>query len=183
MKIVGITFPISLFWFAWTSYTSIHWIVPILASALWGWSFYTLILLTYTYTEDSYKVRLSPFKFGVVGYYKVSPHCIILYPNFPIFTLIAPLTRKQTYSASALAGIGLIRNIAGAGFPLFGTQMYHKLGNQGATSLLAGLAVLMVPIPFVFMKYGPRLREASPWARVHIDADELEGDDDEQLDV
>ena len=48
-------FPISLFWFAWTSYKSVHWIVPIIASALWGWSFYTLILMTYTYTEDSYK--------------------------------------------------------------------------------------------------------------------------------
>jgi hypothetical protein len=33
-KIAGVTFPISLFWFAWTSYRSIHWIVPILASAL-----------------------------------------------------------------------------------------------------------------------------------------------------
>ncbi|TVY60679.1 Efflux pump FUB11 [Lachnellula suecica] len=132
-KIAGITFPISLFWFAWTCYTSIHWIVPILASAFWGWSFYMLILMTYTYTEDSYK----------------------------------------TYSASALAGIGLIRNVAGAGFPLFATQMYGRLGNQGATSLLAGLAVLMVPIPFLFTKYGRRLREASPWARVHIDGDEL----------
>ncbi|KAG6988563.1 major facilitator superfamily multidrug transporter mdrA [Physcia stellaris] len=56
-KIAAITLPISLFWFAWTSYKTIHWIVPILASALWGWSFYALILMTYTYTEDSYKVE------------------------------------------------------------------------------------------------------------------------------
>lgn len=49
-------FPISLFWFAWTTYKSVHFIVPIIASAFWGWSFYTLILMTYTYTEDSYKV-------------------------------------------------------------------------------------------------------------------------------
>ena len=55
-KMASVTLPISLFWFAWTSYTSVHWIVPIIASALWGWSFYTLILMTYTYTEDSYKV-------------------------------------------------------------------------------------------------------------------------------
>lgn len=55
-KTAAITFPISLFWFAWTTYQSVHWIVPIVASALWGWSFYTLILMTYTYTEDSYKV-------------------------------------------------------------------------------------------------------------------------------
>ena len=55
-KVAAVTFPISLFWFAWTTYTSVHWIVPILASALWGWSFYTLILMTYMVTEDSYKV-------------------------------------------------------------------------------------------------------------------------------
>ena len=57
-KLAAIAFPISMFWFAWTSYQSVHWIVPILASALWGWSFYTLILMTYMYIEDSYKVGL-----------------------------------------------------------------------------------------------------------------------------
>jgi hypothetical protein len=71
--------------------------------------------------------------------------------------------------------MGLVRNVAGAGFPLFGTQMYHKLGNQGATSLLDGLAVLMVPIPFILAKYGRALRERSPWARVHMEDPE---DDD-----
>ena len=57
-KLAAVTFPISLFWFAWTSYRSVHWIVPIVASSLWGWSFYILILMTYTYTEDSYKVKI-----------------------------------------------------------------------------------------------------------------------------
>lgn len=56
-KLAGVVLPISMFWFAWTSYTSVHWIVPIIASAFWGWSFYTLILMTYMYTVDSYKVR------------------------------------------------------------------------------------------------------------------------------
>ena len=54
-QIAGITFPIAMFWFAWTS-KSTHWIIPIIASSLWGWSFYTLILMTFQYTEDSYKV-------------------------------------------------------------------------------------------------------------------------------
>lgn len=75
----------------------------------------------------------------------------------------------RTYAASALAGIGLIRNLAGAGFPLFGTQMYDRLRNAGASSLLAGLAVLMVPIPFVLGRYGERLRRRSPWASQHVD--------------
>lgn len=55
-KVAAITFPASLFWFAWTSSKDVHFMAPIMASALWGWSFYTLILMTYTYTEDSYKV-------------------------------------------------------------------------------------------------------------------------------
>lgn len=55
-QIAGIMLPIATFWFAWTS-KSFHWIVPIIASSLWGWSFYTLILMTFQYTEDSYKAR------------------------------------------------------------------------------------------------------------------------------
>ncbi|TAQ86180.1 hypothetical protein B7494_g5474 [Chlorociboria aeruginascens] len=121
-KIAGIAFPISLFWFAWTSYVTMPWIIPILA-------------------KDSYK----------------------------------------TFSASALAGIGFIRNIAGAGFPLFGTQMYHKLGNQGATALLAALACIMVPIPFILDTYGLKLRERSPWARVHIEGKEGDENQDENV--
>ena len=50
-------FPISLFWFSWTTYKSVHFIVPVIASAFFGWTFYTLILMTYTYTEDTYKVN------------------------------------------------------------------------------------------------------------------------------
>lgn len=81
----------------------------------------------------------------------------------------------QTFSASALAGIGFIRNLAGAGFPLFGSQMFHKLGNQGAVSLLAGLACLMVPIPFILGRHGARLRERSPWASMHIETADDDG--------
>ncbi|KAF8855269.1 hypothetical protein BDZ45DRAFT_746646 [Acephala macrosclerotiorum] len=53
--VAAIVFPASLFWFAWTTYTSVHWIVPIIASAFYGWSFYTLILMTFMYVEDTYK--------------------------------------------------------------------------------------------------------------------------------
>lgn len=44
--------------------------------------------------------------------------------------------------------------------------MYHKLGEQGATSLLAGLAVLMVPIHFILGRYGKALKERSTWERI-----------------
>jgi hypothetical protein len=62
-----------------------------------------------------------------------------------------------------------VRNLADAGLNLFGTQIYRKLGIQGATSMLVGLVVLMVPIPFVLGWYGRKIRERSPWASVERD--------------
>jgi len=81
----------------------------------------------------------------------------------------------QVYSASALAGMGFIRNIAGAGFPLFARGMFKSLGFQWAGTLLACLACVLIPIPFVLEKYGKQLRTKSPWAREHMeDDDEVE---------
>ena len=122
MRWAGVCLPISLFWFAWTSYASVHWIMPsvmfclhafsglthvsrILASVLWGWSFYTAILATYMYVEDScvfWSMHLQS-QLKVLAY------------------------RYKVYSASALAGLGLVRNAAGAGFPLFAAQYVLRL--------------------------------------------------------
>lgn len=49
-------------------------------------------------------------------------------------------------------------------FPLFGLAMYHKLGDQWATSLLALLTVAMVPFPIIFFKYGKQIRGKSRFA-------------------
>jgi hypothetical protein len=78
----------------------------------------------------------------------------------------------QTYSASALAGVILVRNLVGAGFPLFATQMYERLDYEWASSLLGFIAILLVPIPWVFFYYGERIRLRSPWAREHFDSEE-----------
>ena len=75
----------------------------------------------------------------------------------------------QVFSASALAGVGLVRNVAGAGFPLFARQMFLQEGYQWAGSILAFLALLLVPIPFILAKYGRILRLRSPWAKQHMD--------------
>lgn len=48
-----------------------------------------------------------------------------------------------------------------AAFPLFGNQMYETLGFQWASSLLAFLTLAMVPFPFLFFKYGKRIRARS----------------------
>ncbi|EAA61584.1 hypothetical protein AN7796.2 [Aspergillus nidulans FGSC A4] len=124
--------PLSLFWFGWTSYSSVHWIVPIIASSFFGAGLYIVILSILNYVVDGY----------------------------------------QTYSASALAGVILVRNIVGAGFPLFATQMYERLGYEWASSLLGFIAILLVPIPFVFFYKGEVIRLRSPWAREHFNSSE-----------
>jgi len=47
---------------------------------------------------------------------------------------------------------------------LFATQMFHNLGVQWAGSLLGFLALAFMPIPFLFYKYGPKLRGMSRFA-------------------
>jgi hypothetical protein len=87
----------------------------------------------------------------------------------------------RTYAASALAGLGFVRNLAGGGFPLFGTQLFEKEGYQYAGTILAGLACVLIPIPFILEKYGKQLRLKSPWAREHME--DVDGEDDAQRDV
>lgn len=53
------------------------------------------------------------------------------------------------YAASVLAGNDFMRSCFGAGFPLFATAMYKKLGVAWASSLLAFLGIAFIPIPFV----------------------------------
>ncbi|KXL47678.1 hypothetical protein M433DRAFT_70523 [Acidomyces richmondensis BFW] len=65
------------------------------------------------------------------------------------------------YANSAIAVNTFLRSICGAVFPLFAPAMYHKLGVQWATSLLAFLCVAFLPAPILFYKYGAKIRERS----------------------
>lgn len=112
---------ISLFWFGWTSYASIHWISPVLAAGLLGVGLMGLFTSLFNYIVDVYLWA----------------------------------------AASALAGNTVMRACFGAGFPLFATQMYDKLGTQWASSLLGFLALAMTPVPLLLIKYGPTLRARS----------------------
>jgi hypothetical protein len=53
-----------------------------------------------------------------------------------------------------------------AGFPMFASQMYAKLGIIGASCLLGGLAIVFMPVPFVLFKYGRKIRSMSKNAMV-----------------
>ncbi|WWC99974.1 hypothetical protein V866_006883 [Kwoniella sp. B9012] len=58
----------------------------------------------------------------------------------------------------------LFRSSWGAAFPLFAHALFKHLGTGGGNSLLGGLACLFVPAPFLFIKYGHKIREKSRYA-------------------
>ncbi|EJD54229.1 MFS general substrate transporter [Auricularia subglabra TFB-10046 SS5] len=121
----AVLFPLGLFWMAFTTYKSVHWSVPIVASI--------------------------PFGVGTI------------YIFTTVFTFL--VTAYRPYAASAMAGNSFCRPAAAAAFPLFAGPMYKRLGTVGATALLAGLATIMSPLPFVFYRMGPKLRARSKFTQ------------------
>ena len=55
-------------------------------------------------------------------------------------------------AASVLAGNDFMRSSFGAGFPLFATAMYNNLGVAWASSTLAFISIVFIPISFVLYK-------------------------------
>ncbi|KAK5465026.1 hypothetical protein LTS15_001589 [Exophiala xenobiotica] len=108
--------PIGLFWFGWTTYSSVHWVVPIIGSGVFGTGVFLAFNGVLTFLVDAY----------------------------------------ANYAASAVAANVLVRLIFAAAFPLFGTQRF-----QWASSLLAFLALACLPMPFLFFKYGKKIRAKS----------------------
>jgi len=68
------------------------------------------------------------------------------------------------FAASVLAANSVLRSLFGAAFPLFTSYMYQNLGIHWASSIPALLAFLCVPMPFLFYKFGPTIREKCKFA-------------------
>lgn len=68
------------------------------------------------------------------------------------------------YSASAFAANTTIRSLVAAAFPLFTVQMYTRLGINWASTLVGLIGLVMAPSPFLFYKYGARIRQKSKFA-------------------
>ncbi|XWW98735.1 hypothetical protein V2A60_006737 [Cordyceps javanica] len=79
-----------------------------------------------------------------------------------IFTFL--VDAYPTYAASALAANAFVRCLFATAFPLFGNQMYNKLGFQWASTLLAFLLLAMMPFPYVFYRWGKQIRKKSRYA-------------------
>ncbi|BCS22039.1 MFS transporter [Aspergillus puulaauensis] len=114
--------PISFFWYGWTVYYDVHWIVPI--------------------------IGMFPFGVAMIGVY------------IPIQTYVIDCYPK--YAASANATLTATRSLVGGLLPLAGPKMFESLGLGWGNSLLGFLALVFVPIPIVFTRYGKVIRERWP---------------------
>lgn len=76
-------------------------------------------------------------------------------------------------SSIAFAANTLLRSGFGCAFPLFVHPLFINLGTQWAGTLIGCLASLMVPVPFAFYFFGPKLRSISPYA---VNLDDVKGD-------
>ncbi|KAF5324914.1 hypothetical protein D9611_004377 [Ephemerocybe angulata] len=68
------------------------------------------------------------------------------------------------YFASAISATVVLRSICGAVFPLFCPPLFRAVGDQWAMSFFACFATACVPIPLLFWKYGPWIRDKSIYA-------------------
>lgn len=73
------------------------------------------------------------------------------------------------YGASAVSANTFLRSLMAAGLPLAAGPMFRNLGVGPASSILGAVAALALPVPFIFMKYGLKLRKMSRFAPVEED--------------
>ncbi|KAF2167553.1 hypothetical protein M409DRAFT_54148 [Zasmidium cellare ATCC 36951] len=73
------------------------------------------------------------------------------------------------YAASATSANTFLRSLLACGLPLAAGPMFRNMGVGPACSVLGALSCLGLPMPLIFMKYGPQLRRMSKFAPVPKD--------------
>ena len=70
----------------------------------------------------------------------------------------------ESYAASALSSVTLIRYVAAGGMIEVGIPMYENLGVHWTLTILGAISLLMVPVPYLFYAYGTKIRARSKYA-------------------
>jgi hypothetical protein len=71
----------------------------------------------------------------------------------------------EIFAASAMAAAGLSRSSFGAVLPFAAKPMYRAMGVAWATSLLGFFSLALCIVPFVFVKWGGKMRERSEFCQ------------------
>lgn len=94
----SIGLPISLFWFAWTSKKSVHWIVPIMGLVIFVWGNVSVFIPCVLYIMDTYMATNSASAIATNGLLRY-----IFGAVFPLFT-VQMYNRLGFQWASSLLG-------------------------------------------------------------------------------
>ncbi|KAF8305616.1 MFS general substrate transporter [Clavulina sp. PMI_390] len=99
--------------------------------------------------------------FPIIGAGMYMPGIYLLFQSILVYLPVS----YPNYVASILAGNDLMRSSVAAAFPLFGRAFFKALGVGPGSSLLAGVAALMLPVLYTLYRYGSRLRKMSKFAQ------------------
>lgn len=130
-RVGAILLPVSLFWFSWTQFASVHWIVPTLALCPMVFSICMSLFFHHQlfaqFTDRLCASSVIDLIFDAVQNYLADGY--------------------GEYASSAISAQGFIRNMLAASFPLYSTQMFTNLGYQWGGTLCALIATVMIPLP------------------------------------
>lgn len=83
--------------------------------------------------------------------------------GFGLVAIVVPVTTYLTdvfgiYRASAVAAFVVYRQIVATVLPLAGPPLFKHLGLGWGNSVLGFVALATIPLPFLLLRYGERMR-------------------------
>ncbi|WWC87768.1 uncharacterized protein L201_002660 [Kwoniella dendrophila CBS 6074] len=108
-------------------------------------------LFIYGWTANSQTHWIAP----IIGQWIIGIGLVLPFNTIQNFLVDA----FHPYSAAAIAGATAARSIVACILPLFATEMFVKLDWGWGNTLLACVAILGIPCPFIMFAFGKQLRE------------------------
>lgn len=136
----SIGLPLGLFWFAWTAKSDVSWASPVVAILPFSWGNLCVFVSTAQYITDTYKGSIVASASGASTLTRYS------------FSGIFPLFIIQSRCFLILSQI-FANNIL----------VFKGMGVGWALSLFGFVTVALLPIPWIFFKFGPSIRAKSKY--------------------
>lgn len=143
-QVGAVVLPISLFWFSWTQFESVHWIVPTISLAPMLFSIYMIFDAVQNYLADGYGEYASS-AISAQGFIRN-----MLAASFPLFGQQMFVNMKYQWAGTLCALIGTVM-VPLPVSPLTYTGNFGLLTNEHCQQ-------------FILIRYGERIRARSPYA-------------------
>jgi hypothetical protein len=137
MVVCSLFCPVGLFWYGWSAQAHAHFIVPIIGSSFMAFGMMSVMVCALSLPNSFTRNQTDT-------------------PQLPVQSYLVDAYTQ--YAASAIAAATILRSLLGALLPLAGQPMFDKLGVGWGNSLLAFIALAFSPVPWIFWKYGERIR-------------------------